>query len=71
MADFFMIVSDALTGLLSITNQVIGIMIAWTIFEVPLLFILATFDFLKTLLTELGIIRDEEEDTPLYPPNKT
>ena len=70
MADFFLIVSDALTGLLDITNQVIGIMLAWTIFEVPLLFVLATFDFLTTLLTELSIIKSQDEDTPpLSPPN--
>jgi hypothetical protein len=60
MAQFFSIVSDALNGLLGITNQVIGIMIAWTILEVPLLFILATYDFMATLLVELGIIKGEE-----------
>jgi len=70
MSEFFQVVSDALNGFLNITNQVIGIMIAWTILEVPLLFILATYDFLRTLLTELGIIQDEEESTPpLSPPN--
>jgi hypothetical protein len=62
MAQFFSIVSDALVGLLDITNQVIGIMIAWTILGVPLLFILATYDFLKTLLENLGIINDENEE---------
>lgn len=71
MSEFFQIVSDALIGLLDITNQVIGILIAWTILGVPLLFILATYDFLSTLLVELGIIKQEEEDTPpLSPPNK-
>lgn len=60
MAQFFSIVSDALVGLLDITNQVIGIMIAWTILGVPLLFILTTYDFLKTLLENLGIINDDE-----------
>jgi hypothetical protein len=38
---------------------VIGITIAWTILGVPLLFILTTFDFVKTLLDELGIIKEE------------
>jgi len=70
MSEFFQVVSDALTGFLNITNQVIGIMIAWTILDVPLLFILATYDFLRTLLTELGIIQEEEESSPpLSPPN--
>jgi len=70
MSEFFNVVSLALNGFLDITNQVIGIMIAWTILDVPLLFILATYDFLKTLLTELGIIQEEEEiSPPLSPPN--
>jgi len=70
MSEFFNVVSSALNGFLDITNQVIGIMIAWTILDVPLLFILATYDFLKTLLTELGIIQEEEESSPpLSPPN--
>lgn len=70
MSEFFAIVSTALTGLLDITNQAIGILIAWTILGVPLLFILATYDFLSTLLVELGIIKQEEENTPpLSPPN--
>lgn len=70
MSEFFNVVSLALNGFLDITNQVIGIMIAWTILDVPLLFILATYDFLKTLLTELGIIQEEEESSPpLSPPN--
>jgi len=70
MSEFFQVVSVALNGFLNITNQVIGIMIAWTILDVPLLFILATYDFLRTLLTELGIIQEEEESTPpLSPPN--
>ena len=70
MSEFFAIVSTALTGLLDITNQAIGILIAWTILGVPLLFILATYDFLSTLLVELGIIKQEEETTPpLSPPN--
>ena len=56
MSDFFDIVSLALTGLLDISNQAIGILIAWTILGVPLLFILATFDFVTTLLKALGII---------------
>jgi len=61
MAEFFDIVSLALTGLLDISNQAIGILIAWTILGVPLLFILATFDFVRTLLTALGIIEAGEE----------
>jgi hypothetical protein len=61
MAEFFLIVSQALEGILDISNQAIGILIAWTILGVPLLFILATFDFLVTLLTELDIIKPEEE----------
>jgi len=71
MSEFFQVVSDALNGFLDITNQVIGIMIAWTILDVPLLFILTTYDFLRTLLTELGIIQEKEESSPpLSPPNK-
>jgi hypothetical protein len=62
MNEFFTIVSTALTGLLDITNQGIGILIAWTILDVPLLFILSTYDFMATLLTELGIIKVDEED---------
>jgi hypothetical protein len=48
-----------LNGFLDISNKVIGITIAWTILGVPLLFILTTFDFVKTLLDELGIIKEE------------
>jgi hypothetical protein len=62
MSEFFAIVSLALTGLLDITNQGIGILIAWTILDVPLLFILVVFDFMKTLLEELGIIKEIQED---------
>lgn len=68
MSEFFIIVSTALTGLLDITNQGIGILIAWTILDVPLLFILVVFDFIRTLLTELGIIKEEEDDTPPLSP---
>jgi hypothetical protein len=68
MSEFFTIVSTALTGLLDITNQGIGILIAWTILGVPLLFILVVFDFMRTLLTELGIIKEEEDDTPPLSP---
>lgn len=60
MSEFFDIVSQALIGLLDISNQAIGILIAWTILGVPLLFILATYDFIRTLLIELGIIKVEE-----------
>jgi hypothetical protein len=70
MSEFFTIVSTALTGLLDITNQGIGILIAWTILDVPLLFILVVFDFMTTLLFELGIIKDEDNSPPLYPPTK-
>jgi hypothetical protein len=62
MAEFFLIVSQALEGILDISNKSIGILIAWTIFDVPLLFILTTFDFMVTLLTELDIIRPEQEN---------
>jgi len=61
MSEFFDIVSTALTGLLDITNQVIGILIAWNILGVPLLFILVVVDFMATLLTELGIIKEIQE----------
>jgi len=70
MSEFFTIVTTALTGLLDITNQGIGILIAWTILDVPLLFILVVFDFMRTLLFELGIIKDEDNSPPLYPPTK-
>jgi hypothetical protein len=62
MAEFFLIVSQALEGILDISNKSIGILIAWTIFDVPLLFILTTFDFIVTLLTELDIIKAEQEN---------
>jgi len=48
-----------LNGFLDISNKAIGILIAWTILGVPLLFFLTTFDFVKTLLDELGIIKEE------------
>jgi hypothetical protein len=71
MSEFFDIVTLALNGLLDITNQAIGILITWTILGVPLLFILTTFDFMATLLVELGIIKQEDENTPpLSPPKK-
>jgi hypothetical protein len=59
MSEFFEIVSLLLNGLLDISNKAIGILIAWTILGVPLLFILTTFDFVKTLLDELGIIKED------------
>jgi hypothetical protein len=59
MSEFFEIVSLLLNGFLDISNKAIGILIAWTILGVPLLFILTTFDFVKTLLDELGIIKEE------------
>jgi hypothetical protein len=68
MSEFFTIVETALTGLLDITNQGIGILLAWTILDIPLLFILVVFDFMRTLLTELGIIKEEEDDTPPLSP---
>jgi hypothetical protein len=61
MSEFFTIVSTALTGLLDIANQLIGILIAWNILGVPLLFILVVFDFMSTLLTELGIIKEIQD----------
>lgn len=70
MSEFFDVVTLALNGLLDITNQGIGILIAWTILGVPLLFILATFDFMATLLTELGIIKEEDENIPPFIPPK-
>lgn len=59
MSEFFEIVALIMNGLLDISNKAIGILIAWTILGVPLLFILTTFDFVKTLLDELGIIKEE------------
>jgi hypothetical protein len=59
MSEFFDIVSIIINNLLDISNKAIGILIAWTILGVPLLFILTTFDFLKTLLEELGIIKQD------------
>jgi len=59
MSEFFDVVSLLLNGFLDISNKVIGITIAWTILGVPLLFILTTFDFVKTLLDELGIIKED------------
>jgi hypothetical protein len=59
MSEFFEVVSLLLNGLLDISNKAIGILIAWTILGVPLLFILTTFDFVKTLLDELGIIKED------------
>lgn len=68
MSEFFTIVSTALVGLLDITNQGVGILLAWTILDVPLLFILVVFDFMQTLLSELGIIKDDENNTPPLSP---
>jgi hypothetical protein len=68
MAAIFIIITQALTGLLSVSNQVIGILIAWTLFEVPLLFLLATFDFMVSLLRELNIMDQEENNTPPISP---
>lgn len=62
MAEFFDIVALALTGLLDISNKVIGILIAWTILGVPLLFILATYDFVLSLLKALNMTDDDEEN---------
>jgi hypothetical protein len=59
MSEFFEIVSLLLNGLLDISNKAIGILIAWTILGLPLLFILTTFDFVKTLIDELGIIKED------------
>jgi hypothetical protein len=59
MSEFFDIVSIIINNLLDISNKAIGILIAWTILGVPLLFILAFYDFLSTLLVELGIIKED------------
>lgn len=62
MSEFFEIVSLALTGILDISNKAIGILIAWSIFDLPLLFMLAIFDFVRSLLIELDIIPIESEN---------
>ena len=61
MSDFFDVVSLVLTGILDIANKSIGILLTWSILGMPLLFILVTFDFVRTLLIELGIIKTESE----------
>jgi hypothetical protein len=63
MAAIFVIITQVLTGLLDISNQVIGILLAWTLFEVPLLFLLATFNFMVSLLEELNIKPIETDET--------
>jgi hypothetical protein len=68
MAAIFVIITQALTGLLDISNQAIGILIAWTFFDVPLLFLLATFNFLVSLFQELDLSSDQENDTPPISP---
>jgi len=68
MTAIFVIITQALTGLLDISNQAIGILIAWTLFDVPLLFLLATFNFLVSLLQELDLSPDQENDTPPISP---
>jgi Na+-driven multidrug efflux pump len=68
MAAIFVIITQVLTGLLDISNQMIGTLIAWTLFDVPLLFLLATFNFLVSLLNELGLVGSEENDTPPISP---
>jgi hypothetical protein len=71
MVAIFNIITEVLTGLLDISNKAIGILLAWTLFDVPILFLLATFDFMKTLLEELNVKpRDDEEENntpPLSP----
>jgi hypothetical protein len=65
MAAIFVIITQVLTGLLDISNQMIGILLAWTIFDVPILFLLATFNFMVSLLNELnleGASEPEPED---------
>ena len=57
MAEFFNIVSLFLNGLLNITNLSVGALLTWSLFGVPLLFYLITYDFLYTLLDQLGIIK--------------
>lgn len=55
MAAIFVIITQVLTGLLDISNQMIGILLAWTFFDVPILFLLATFNFMVSLLNELNL----------------
>jgi hypothetical protein len=65
MAAIFVIITQVLTGLLDISHQLIGILLAWTIFDVPILFLLATFNFMVSLLNELnleGASEPEPED---------
>jgi len=68
MVEIFNIITMILEGLLDISNKAIGILIAWTLFGVPLLFLLAIFDFLRTLLEQLNIKPIDEEDTPPISP---
>lgn len=64
MAEFFNIVSSFLEGLLSQLNLAVGILLTLSVFGIPILFYLITFDFLHTLLEELGVIKkDPEEET--------
>jgi hypothetical protein len=71
MVAIFNIITEVLEGLLDISNKGIGILLAWTLFDVPILFLLATFDFMRTLLEELNVKpRDDEEENntpPLSP----
>jgi hypothetical protein len=68
MAAIFVIITQVLDGLLSVSNQLIGILVAWTLFDVPIIFLLATFDFLLSLLNELNLSPDQENDTPPISP---
>lgn len=61
MAELFNIVSLFLEGLLNIFNLAVGILLTWSIFGIPILFYLVTFDFLYTLLFIVGIIKEDDE----------
>jgi hypothetical protein len=59
MSEFFEIVSLFLNGLLNVLNLSVGALLTWSIFGIPLLFYLITFDFIYTLLDQVGIIKQE------------
>lgn len=53
MSEFFTYVGSAFNGFLQVLNLAIGILLSWTILGVPLLFILATYDFMASLIDAL------------------
>jgi hypothetical protein len=59
MSEFFEIVSLFLNGLLNVLNLSVGALLTWSLFGIPLLFYLITYDFLYTLLDQVGIIKPE------------